>query len=76
MACCIENNQKFLIRTKDINVYSSILSNLNLLDEEFDLDVTKILTCKQMKLNATNRNTHIFHIHQILIILMKKDFTK
>ena len=54
MACCIENNQKFLIRTKDINVYSSILSNLNLLDEEFDLDVTKILTCKQT--NETKRN--------------------
>ena len=70
IACCIENNQKFLIRTKDINVYSSILSNLNLPDEKIDLDVTKILTCKQMKLNTTNRNTHIFHIHQILIILI------
>ena len=41
MACCIENNQKFLIRTKDINVYSSILSNLNLPDEEFDLNELK-----------------------------------
>ncbi len=49
MALCLEKNQKFLIRTKDINVYSSILSNLNLPDEEFDLDVKKILTRKQTK---------------------------
>lgn len=60
MACCIENNQKFLIRTKDINVYSSILSNLNLPDEEFDLDVTKILTCKQTNETKANKHKYTF----------------
>ena len=58
MACCIENNQKFLIRTKDINVYSSILSNLNLPDEEFDLNVTKILTRTQITKILTRTQTN------------------
>lgn len=60
IACCIENNQKFLIRTKDINVYSSILSNLNLPDEEFDLDVTKILTRKQTNETKANKQKYTF----------------
>ena len=60
MACCIENNQKFLIRTKDINVYSSILSNMNLPDKEFDLDVTKILTRKQTKETKANKQKYTF----------------
>ena len=60
MACCIENNQKFSIRTKDINVYSSILSNMNLPDEEFDLDVTKILTRKQTNETKANKQKYTF----------------
>ena len=60
IACCIENNQKFLIRTKDINVYSSILSNLNLPDEEFDLDVLKILTRKQTNETKVNKQKYTF----------------
>ena len=60
MACCIENNQKFLIRTKDINVYSSILSNLNLPDEEFDLNVTKILTRTQTNETKYNKQKYTF----------------
>ena len=60
MACCIENNQKFLIRTKDINVYSTILSNMNLPDEEFDLDVTKILTRKQTNETKANKQKYTF----------------
>lgn len=60
MACCIENNQKFLIRTKDINVYSSILSNLNLPDKEFDLDVTKILTRKQTNETKYNKQKYTY----------------
>ena len=60
MACCIENNQKFLIRTKDINVYSSILSNLNLPDEEFALDVTQILTRKQTNETKANKQKYTF----------------
>ena len=60
MACCIENNQKFLIRTKDINVYSSILSNLNLPDEEFGLNVTKILTRTQTNETKANKQKYTF----------------
>ena len=60
MACCIENNQKFLIRTKDINVYSSILSNMNLPDKEFDLDILKILTRKQTKETKANKQKYTF----------------
>ena len=60
MACCIENNQKFLIRTKDINVYSSILSNLNLPDEELDLEFLKILTRKQTNETKVNKQKYTF----------------
>ena len=47
-------------RIKDINVFGSILSNLNLPHEEFDLDVTKILTRKQT--NETKNNKDKFTI--------------
>ena len=60
MTCCIENNQKFLIRTKDINVYSSILSNLNLPDEELDLEFLKILTRKQTNETKVNKQKYTF----------------
>ena len=60
IACCIENNQKFLIHTKDIDVYSSVLLNLNLSDEEFDLDVTKILTRKQTNETKTNKQKYTY----------------
>ena len=42
-ALCIERNQKFLIRIKDINS-NGILSTMNLEDKEFDIDITKTLT--------------------------------
>lgn len=42
-----KNDQKSLNRTKEIHAYNSRLSNMNLLNEEFDLDVRKILTRKQ-----------------------------
>lgn len=60
IACCIENHQKFLIRTKDICVYSSILSSLNLPDEEFDLDIQKILTRKQTKETKSNKQKYTY----------------
>ena len=60
IACCIENNQKFVFRIKDINVFGSILSNLNLPDEEFDLDVTKILTRKQTNETKANKQKYTF----------------
>lgn len=75
IACCIENHQKFLIRTKDIHVYSSILSNLNLPDEEFDLDIQKILTRKQTKEIKSNKQKYTYLPYSTdfdLIILMKK----
>ena len=60
IACCIENNQKFVFRIKDINVFGSILSNLNLPDEEFDLDITKILTRKQTNETKANKHKYTF----------------
>ena len=60
MVCCIENNQKFLIHSKDINVYSSILSNLNLPNEEFDLDIKKTLTRKQTNETKSNKQKYTF----------------
>lgn len=60
IACCIKNNQKFLIRTKEIDAYSSILSNMNLPNEEFDLDVRKILTRKQTKITKANKELYTY----------------
>ena len=42
-ALCTERNQKFLIRIKDISS-NGILSTMNLVDTEFDIDITKTLT--------------------------------
>ena len=39
-ALCIERNQKFLIRIKDVNS-NGILSTMNLEDTEFDIDITR-----------------------------------
>lgn len=60
IAHCLEKNQKFIIRTKDIKVHSSILSNLNLKDETFDVRVTKILTRKQTKEIKENKLKYTF----------------
>ena len=60
IACCIENKQKFLFRTKDINVYSSILSNLNLPNAEFDSDISKILSRKQTNEIKSNKQKYTF----------------
>lgn len=49
-----------LFRIKDINVFGSILSNLNLPDEEFDLDVTKMLTRKQTNETKANKHKYTF----------------
>lgn len=49
-----------MIHTKDIDVYSSVLLNLNLPDEEFDLDVTKILTRKQTNETKTNKQKYTY----------------
>lgn len=60
IAFCIENKQKFLIRTKDIHSYSSILSNIGLPDEEFDLDIHKVLTRLQTNEVKQNKNKYTF----------------
>lgn len=60
IACCLENKQKFLIRVKDINTFSSILSNLDFKDEEFDVKVTKTLTRKQTKEVKENKSKYTF----------------
>ena len=43
----IENKQKFLMRVKDITSSTSILTNINFTEEEFDADIVKKLTNKQ-----------------------------
>lgn len=48
MAHCIESNQKYLIRVKDINS-NGILHSLQLPNQEFDINVKKKLTYNQSK---------------------------
>lgn len=52
----IENNQKFVIRVKDIHSKNGILSTLSLPDETFDITVTRILTNLQTKEIKKNGN--------------------
>lgn len=59
IACCIENGQKFLIRVKDINSYSSILKNIDLPDGEFDIHVKRIMTRKQSKEVRENKDIYV-----------------
>ena len=60
IACCLEKQQKFLIRVKDIKSFSSILSNCNLKDEALDVKITKILTRKQTKEIKANKSKYTF----------------
>lgn len=59
LAFLIENSLLFAIRIKDINS-NGILSGLNLPDEEFDIDVTRILTRSQAKEVRKNREKYTF----------------
>lgn len=60
MAYCIENGQKFIIRVKDKDSYSSILSNIELPEGEFDIHIKKILTRKQTKEVKENPDIYQF----------------
>lgn len=55
MATMIENNQKFIIRVKDITSCTGILSPLNLPDESFDLNVSRIVTRVNNKETISNK---------------------
>ena len=49
IAHCIENNQKFVFRVKDIDTKNGILTSLSLPDKTFDMTVTRTLTNAQTK---------------------------
>lgn len=72
IAHCIENNQKFVFRVKDVDTKHGILTSLSLPDETFDITVTRTLTnvqTNEVKKMKTN-NLYLFHQNQFLIILM------
>lgn len=60
IATCQRYDQKFVIRTKDIHSSRGILSNLNLPDGEFDIDIKKILTRKQTNEVKTDKEKYTF----------------
>ena len=51
IAHCIENNQKFVFRVKDIDTRSGIMTSISLPDETFDITVTRTLTNLQKNEN-------------------------
>lgn len=58
IAHCIENNQKFVFRVKDISTRNGIMTSLSLPDETFDITVTRTLTnlqTKEVKKNESNQ---------------------
>ena len=60
IACMVENNQKYLIRIKDVNK-GGILYNTQLpKNDEFDIDIKKILTRKQTKLIKDSKGVFTF----------------
>lgn len=60
IACCIENNQKFIVRIKDTNSKNGILNNIALPDGTFDVHINKILTRKQTKDIKHNKEKYTF----------------
>lgn len=58
IASCIETGQKFVIRLKDKDSHSSILSNHDLPEGEFDLVIKKKLTRKQTNEVKENPDTY------------------
>lgn len=61
IACCIENNQKFMIRIKDIDSKNGILNNVKLPEDgTFDVHINKILTRKQTKEIKQNKEKYTF----------------
>lgn len=61
IAHCIENNQKFIFRVKDIDTKNGIMTSLNLKDEPIDKTFTRILTNMQTKeIKEDTSNTYVF----------------
>ena len=61
VAHCIENNQKFVIRVKDIDTKNGILTTLSLPDDTFDITVTRTLTNLQTKeIKKNENNQYVF----------------
>ena len=56
MAHCIENNQYFLIRSKDIKSKFGILEKFELPDTCFDVEREVFLSTKQTKIEKQNKN--------------------
>lgn len=69
MAHCIENNQKFVFRVKDIDTKKGILTSLSLPDESFDITVTRTLTNVQTKEVKKNENNQFVFVPSTLVFL-------
>lgn len=59
IACCQNNNQKFVIRVKDKDSRSSILRNLELPEGECDIEVKRILTRKATNEIKADKKTYV-----------------
>ncbi len=62
IAHCIENNQKFVFRVKDIDTKNGILTSLSLPDEKFDITVTRTLTNVQTNEVEKNENNQFVFV--------------
>ena len=62
MAHCIENNQKFVFRVKDIDTKNEILTSLSLPDKTFDITVTRTLTNVQTNEVKKNENNQFVFV--------------
>ena len=62
IAHCIENNQKFIFRVKDIDTKNGILTSLSLPDEKFDITVTRTLTNVQTNEVKKNENNQFVFV--------------
>ena len=69
IAHCIENNQKFVFRVKDIDTKNGILTSLSLPDEKFDITVTRTLTNVQTNEVKKNENNQFVFVPSTLVFL-------
>ena len=69
IAHCIENNQKFVFRVKDIDTKNGILTSLSLSDEKFDITVTRTLTNVQTNEAKKNENNQFVFVPSTLVFL-------
>ena len=69
IAHCIENNQKFVFRVKDISTRNGIMTSLSLPDETFDITVTRTLTNLQTKEVKKNESNQFVFVPSTLVFL-------